>query len=471
MADTFPENFLWGGAVAANQCEGAYLEDGKGLSIQDVMPQGVVGPVTDGPTKDNLKQTGTDFYHQYESDIRLLAGMGFKVFRTSIAWSRIFPGGDETEPNEAGLAFYDRVFDTCRSFGIEPLVTLSHYETPLHLARTYGGWKDRRLVDFYLRYCETVFRRYKNKVKYWITFNEINSVWHFPFMSAAVPAAAKDLSEQEKYQIAHHEFVVSAKATELLHSIIPDGKMGCMVLGTPNYPMTPNPDDIIAMMEKDRECLFFADVHARGAYPAYAKKKWERENIQIQMEPGDEEILKNTVDFISFSYYMSKCVAAEPSKYQTGEGNLITGIKNPYLNQSEWGWQIDPQGLRYILNVLYDRYQKPLFVAENGLGATDELVPDGEGGYTVEDDYRINYLNDHLVQIRKAIEDGVEVLGYTAWGCIDLISASRGQMRKRYGFVYVDRNDDGTGTLARYKKKSYDWYREVIATNGASLKE
>lgn len=400
-----------------------------------------------------------------------MAGMGFRILRISIAWSRIFPMGDEETPNEAGLAFYDRVFDTCRAYGIEPLVTLSHYETPLHLAQKYNGWVSRSLIDFYLRYCETVFRRYKDKVKYWITFNEINSLWRFPFVSAAVRTPVKELLEQEKYQIAHHEFVASARGVKLLHTIIPDGKIGCMVLGTPNYPMTPNPDDMIAMMERDRECLFFADVHARGQYPAYVKKKWERENIRIHMEPGDEEDLKNTVDFISFSYYMSKCVAADPSPYQTGEGNLITGIRNPYLSQSEWGWQIDPQGLRYILNALYDRYQKPLFVAENGLGATDELIPTGDGGFTVEDDYRINYLNDHLVELRKAIEDGVEVLGYTAWGCIDLISASRGQMKKRYGFVYVDRNDDGSGTLKRYKKRSYEWYREVIATDGANLRE
>lgn len=470
MKPSFPEGFLWGGAIAANQCEGAYLEGGKGLSIQDVMPQGVVGPVTEGPTEDNLKQIGTDFYHRYEEDIRLLAGMGFKVFRMSIAWSRIFPMGDEESPNEEGLSFYDRVFDTCRHYGIEPLVTLSHYETPLHLARQYNGWKSRRMIDFYLRYCETVFRRYRDKVKYWITFNEINSLWHFPFMSAAVCASAAELTEQEKYQIAHHEFVASARATELLHAVIPEGKMGCMVLGTPNYPMSPNPDDMITMMEKDRESLFFADVQVRGAYPSYARKKWAREGISVVMEPGDEEALRHTVDFISFSYYMSKCAAANPSLYQQGEGNLITGIRNPYLKQSEWGWQIDPQGLRYILNVLYDRYQKPLFVAENGLGATDKLVPDGNGGFTVEDGYRIEYLNDHLVQVAKAIEDGVEVWGYTAWGCIDLVSASRGQMKKRYGFIYVDRNEDGSGSLARYKKKSYDWYKEAIATNGESLK-
>lgn len=470
MEKTFPEGFLWGGAIAANQCEGAYDEDGKGLSIQDVMPKGVVGAVTEAPTPDNLKQTGIDFYHRYEEDIRMLAGMGFKVFRLSIAWSRIFPCGDEEVANEKGLAFYDRVFDVCHQYGIEPLVTLSHYETPLHLARTYRGWLDRRMIGFYLHYCETVFQRYRDKVKYWITFNEINSLWHFPFMSAAVPDLAEELSEQDKYQIAHHEFVASARATELLHRMIPDGKMGCMVLGTPNYPMTPRPDDVIAAMEKDRENLFFADVHVRGCYPSYIRKRWKRENIQVRMEPGDEEVLKNTVDFISFSYYMSKCAATDPSIYEAGGGNLITGIKNPYLKQSEWGWQIDPQGLRYILNTLYDRYQKPLFVAENGLGAVDEFHMPEKGSPAVEDDYRIEYLNDHLVQLKKAIDDGVEVLGYTAWGCIDLISASRGQMKKRYGFIYVDRKDDGSGTLARYKKKSYDWYKEVIATNGASLK-
>lgn len=471
MAFTFPENFLWGGAVAANQCEGAYLEDGKGLSIQDFMPKGIVGPVSEEPVPENMKLVGIDFYHRYKEDIRLFGEMGFKVFRMSIAWSRIFQKGDELEPNEAGLAFYDSVFDECLKYGIEPLVTLSHYETPYHLAREYDGWRDRRLVGFFERYCRTVFTRYKNKVKYWMTFNEINSIWHFPLMGAGIWTPKEKLSKQDLFQAAHHELVASALAVKLCHEIIPDAKIGCMVLGALNYPMTPDPNDMIAMQERDRDVMFFTDVHARGKYPSYTGKLLKEAGATIHMEEGDEEILKNTVDFVSFSYYMSKCTAADPYKYEASSGNLTRSVKNPYLKESQWHWPIDPQGLRYTLNYFYDRYQKPLFVAENGLGAVDELVMGEDGVPTVYDDYRIEYMNDHLVELGKAIEDGVEVLGYTSWGCIDLVSASTAQLKKRYGFIYVDRNDDGSGTLNRYKKKSFDWYKEVIATNGKSLKE
>ena len=466
---SFPGGFLWGGALAANQCEGAYDQDGKGLSIQDIMPRGVVGPIAEGPTEDNLKLVGTDFYHRYEEDIALMAEMGFKAFRMSIAWSRIFPNGDDEQPNEAGLAFYDRVFDCLKQHGIEPIVTLSHYETPLHLARCYDGWRSRELVGFFERYCRTVFGRYGDRVKYWMTFNEINALWHFPLMGAGVMTPKDQMSDQDRYQTAHHEFVASARATRLLHEMVPDAKMGCMVLGALSYPMTPQPDDMIAMMEADRNVMFFSDVQARGYYPSYITKRWERDGIVIHMEPGDEEELRNTVDYVSFSYYMSKCTAADCSQYDKGRGNLTTGVKNPYLQESEWGWQIDPIGLRYTLNYFYDRYQKPLLVAENGLGAIDELVDDGNGGMTVKDDYRIAYLRDHLLELERALADGVDVIGYTAWGCIDCVSASTAQLKKRYGFVYVDRNDDGKGTLDRYRKKSFDWYRDVIASNGTAL--
>ena len=465
----FPKNFLWGGAVAANQCEGAYNIDGKGLSIQDIMPKGIVGPTTEEPTEDNLKLVGIDFYHRYAEDIKLFAEMGFKVFRLSIAWSRIFPNGDELEPNEAGLAFYDKVFDECLKYGIEPLVTLSHYETPLHLARQYDGWRSRELITFFERYCRTVFIRYKDKVKYWLTFNEINCILHYPLMAAGVMTPKDELTTQDLYQTAHHELVASALAVKIGHEINPEFKIGCMVIGLPNYPMTPNPDDIIKMMEEDRANMFFTDVHVRGKYPSYTKKLLEKLNIQLDITPEDEEILKHTVDFLSFSYYMTKCVAKDESKYDQISGNMSLGIPNPYLQASDWGWQIDPQGLRYMLNYFYDRYQIPLFIVENGLGAVDELVIGEDGQPTVNDDYRINYLNDHLVEVAKAIEDGVELMGYTTWGCIDLVSASTAELKKRYGFIYVDRQQDGSGTLNRYKKKSFNWYKEVIITNGASL--
>ena len=469
--NTFPENFLWGGAVAANQCEGAYLEDGKGLSVQDVLPHGLRGARTEEPTPDNLKLEGIDFYHRYKEDIRLFAEMGFKVFRTSIAWSRIFPEGDEKEPNEKGLQFYDELFDECHKYGLEPLVTISHYETPLGLAKKYDGWRNRKLIGFFENYCRTIFSRYRGKVKYWLTFNEINSLLHAPFMSGGIMTDKEKLTEQDLYQAIHHELVASAMAVKLGHELMPGAKIGCMILGITAYPLTPDPDDIIATMLKDRETMLFADIHARGKYPAYLLNYFKEHGIEIQMEPGDEEMLKHTVDFISFSYYSSICETVHTELGVSTGGNLSRGYKNPYLKASDWGWQIDPKGLRYTLNKLYDRYQLPLFIVENGLGAVDELVTLENGEKTVLDDYRIDYLRQHLLQVREAIHDGVELMGYTSWGCIDLVSASTAEMKKRYGYIYVDRNDDGSGTFERYRKKSFGWYKHVIETNGAALDE
>ncbi|MDB8711808.1 glycoside hydrolase family 1 protein [[Ruminococcus] gnavus] len=470
MKPMFPDHFLWGGAVAANQCEGAYLEDGKGLSIQDVMPRGIMNPPTETPTEDNMKLIGIDFYHRYKEDIKLFAEMGFQVFRTSIAWSRIFPNGDEKEPNEKGLQFYDDLFDECHKYGIEPLVTISHYETPLYLARKYDGWIDRRMIGFFETYVRTIFNRYKDKVKYWLTFNEINSVLHVPFMSGAICTPKEQLSLQDLYQAIHHELVASALAVKIGHEIMPEAKLGCMILGAPIYPMTSNPDDVLKAMKAEQQNYYFADVQVRGTYPKYMDSYLEEHQVKIHMEPGDEEILRNTVDFISFSYYSSTCESAGPN-LENVQGNLMGGIKNPYLPESEWGWQIDPKGLRYLLNQLYDRYQKPLFIVENGLGAVDKLIKGENGEWTVQDDYRISYLDAHIREMANAIADGVELMGYTTWGCIDLVSASTAQLKKRYGFIYVDRNDDGTGTLKRYKKKSFDWYKNVIATNGKCLLE
>ena len=459
----FPKNFLWGGAVAANQCEGAYQEDGKGLSVQDVLPRGIRGSRTKLPTEENLKLEAIDFYHRYPQDIKMFAEMGFKVFRTSIAWSRIFPKGDEEQPNEAGLEFYE-----CRKYGIEPLVTLSHYETPLYLAETYNGWTDRRMIGFYERYVRTVFKRYRGKVKYWLTFNEINSLLHAPFMSGGI-ANMQGLTEQDLYQAAHHELVASALATKIGHEMMPDAMIGCMILSMPTYPLTPSPDDVIAAMDAEHRNYFYGDVHVRGKYPGYMKRYFREHGIQIQFAPEDEEILKNTVDFVSFSYYMSVCATSDPEKQKKGLGNLLGGVPNPTLKASDWGWQIDPKGLRYVLNMFYDRYQKPLFIVENGLGAVDVLVEDENGNKTVEDDYRIQYLKDHLIQVGEAVQDGVEIMGYTSWGCIDVVSASTAELKKRYGYIYVDRNDDGSGTLERYKKKSFYWYKDVISSNGEKL--
>lgn len=464
----FPDGFLWGGATAANQIEGAYDADGKGLSVQDVMPRGISGPRSETPTADNLKLVGIDHYHRYAEDIALFAEMGFGVYRFSIAWSRIFPKGDETEPNEAGLAFYERILDELEKHGIEPLVTISHYETPLHLAEQYGGWTNRELIGFYERYARTLFERFGSRVKYWLTFNEINSLLHAPFMSGGIPIPEGGVPEQQLYQAMHHELVASARATRIAREVAPEAKVGCMVLSMPIYPLTPSPDDAVAVMEADHGNLVYGDVHTRGAYPGYFLRTLREKGIELDITDQDRDDLTNTVDFVSFSYYMSIAETADPSKKVAGEGNIMGGVSNPTLEASEWGWQIDPVGLRLVLNQFWDRWQKPLFIVENGLGARDQLV-EVDGEKTVVDDYRIAYLNDHLVQVGEAIEDGVEVLGYTSWGCIDIVSASTAQLSKRYGFIYVDRGDDGTGSLDRYRKKSFGWYADVIRSNGASL--
>ncbi len=462
---TFPEGFLWGGATAANQIEGAYNEDGKGLSIQDVLPEGGTRPSVEAPTRDNLKLEAIDFYHRYAEDIALFAEMGFTTYRFSIAWSRIFPRGDEAKPNEEGLAFYDRVLDELEKHNIEPLVTLSHYETPLALAREYGGWRSRELIDFYANYATTVFNRYKGRIRYWLTFNEINAVLHMPFQAGGIEVPRAELTESELYQAIHHELVASALVTRIAHEVDPGNQVGCMILAAPRYGMTPDPADQRAAQKAAQMDYAFGDIHVRGYYPSYLLRHFRDNDIQLEITDVDREILKNTVDFVSFSYYMSVTETATPEKYVVGEGNIIGGVTNPTLASSEWGWEIDPVGLRIVLNDYWDRWQKPLFIVENGLGAKDELV-DG----TVDDSYRINYLNDHLVQVGEAIDDGVFLLGYTTWGPVDLVSASTAQLSKRYGFIYVDRNDDGTGTQKRYRKRSFDWYKEVIATNGGSLR-
>lgn len=472
----FREDFLWGGATAANQCEGAYLEGGRGLANVDVMPAGVDRfSVGSGEMKmfrcdDDHFYPGheaIDMYHNYKEDIALLAGMGFKCYRLSIAWSRIFPKGDELEPNEAGLQFYDNLFDECLKYGIEPLVTICHFDVPMHLIETIGSWRSRQMIDHYVHYCEVIFKRYKNKVKYWLTFNEINMILHFPFMGAGLCFEEGENKQQVKYVAAHHELIASALATKIGHEINPEFKIGCMLAAGNTYANTCHPADVWKSMEKDRENYFFIDVQSRGEYPAYALKQLEREGIEIPFEEGDVEILKNhTVDFISFSYYSSRLTSADPEVNKTTDGNAFETLKNPYLEASEWGWQIDPLGLRITMNALYDRYQKPLFIVENGLGAVD--VPDANG--YVKDDYRIDYLREHIKAMKEAVElDGVDLIGYTTWGCIDLVSAGTGEMKKRYGFIYVDKDNDGNGTLKRSKKKSYDWYKKVIESNGEQL--
>ncbi|MBC7004694.1 6-phospho-beta-glucosidase [Photobacterium sp. BZF1] len=459
----FPKDFLWGGAIAANQVEGAYNLDGKGLSTSDMLPSGILSPhQTREERMAGIKDVAIDFYHRYPEDISLFKEMGFNCLRLSIAWSRIFPNGDELEPNEAGLAYYDRIFDELAKHDITPFVTLSHYEMPYALVENYGGWADRKLIEFFERYVSAVFERYKEKVKLWLTFNEINMSLHAPFTGVGLQ---EDASEQAIYQAIHHQLVANAKAVKLCQRIIPDGKIGNMLLGAINYPYTCNPDDVIAAMQENNKWLFFGDVQTRGKYPGYMLRYFRENNIEIAMADGDlEAIASASVDFISFSYYASGCASADPKQKEVG--NIVDSVPNPYLEKSQWGWLIDPKGLRILLNFLYDRYQKPLFIVENGLGARDEIDENGE----IQDDYRIKYLNDHLVQAREALLDGVELMGFTSWGPIDLVANSTAEMSKRYGFIYVDRHDNGTGSLERKRKKSFSWYQEVINTQGRSLK-
>ncbi|EKN5912878.1 TPA: 6-phospho-beta-glucosidase [Yersinia enterocolitica] len=471
---TFPDGFLWGGALAANQAEGACFEGGKGLTTVDMIPHGEhrlavkLGQEKRFTLRDHEfypSHQAIDFYHRYKEDIALMAEMGFTVFRTSIAWSRIYPNGDELTPNAEGIAFYRDLFNECKKHNIEPLVTLCHFDVPMHLVTEYGSWRNRKMVEFFTRYARTCFEAFDGLVKYWLTFNEINILLHSPFSGAGLVFEPNENQEQVKYQAAHHELLASALATKIAHEVNPENQVGCMLAGGNFYPRTCKPEDVWAALEKDRENLFFIDVQARGAYPAYTKRLFREKGISIATQVGDDDILKYTVDFVSFSYYASRCASADMNDHNSSAANIVKSLKNPHIQASEWGWGIDPLGLRITMNMMYDRYQKPLFLVENGLGAKDEINPQGE----IEDDYRISYLREHIKAMAEAIDDGIPVIGYTSWGCIDLVSASTGEMSKRYGFVYVDRDDLGKGSLARKKKKSFYWYKKVIASNGADL--
>ncbi len=475
----FRKDFLWGGATAANQFEGAWDVDGKGPSVSDMCTNGShTSPkwVTTTIKPDRLypSHEAIDFYHHYEGDIALFAEMGFKTFRMSINWTRIFPTGMEDEPNEKGLAFYDRVFDCCKKHGIEPLVTISHYELPYALVEKYNGWEGREVIDCFMKYCKVIFERYQDKVKYWLTFNEINTCT-MP-MGALLncgtirgyegPTDQIPDNKQERYQALHHMFVASALAVKYAHDNYPQFVMGNMICFVTSYPSTCDPADVVANQQQmNMNNWFCSDVQVRGEYPGYAQRFFDENGIVIHKEPGDDEILKQgTVDLYTFSYYMSNCITTHKDAQQS-DGNIIAGFKNPYLASSDWGWQIDPQGLRYTLNEIYGRYGLPMMVVENGLGAYDEKDENGQ----IHDSYRIDYLRQHIEQMREAVKDGVDLLGYTPWGCIDLVSASTGEMAKRYGFIYVNKFDDGTGDLSRERKDSFFWYKKVIESNGEDL--
>ena len=484
----FPEGFLWGGATAANQFEGGWREGGKGLSVSDVARAHLDADVTNYKAHNTIttadierglkelddevnypKRHGSDFYHHYKEDIALMAEMGFKVYRMSIAWSRIYPNGDDEYPNEEGLKFYDNVFDELKKYNIEPLVTMSHYKPPLNIVLNYDGWYSREVIDMFTKYVTTICTRYKDKVKYWLTFNEVDSMIRHPYTTGGLIQdrfPGKNF-EEVIFQAMHHQFVASALATKICHEIIPGSMVGCMLTKLTYYPYTCKPEDILAAQQKMRSTYAYSDTQVFGVYPAYLLSHFENNNIHIVKGENDDEIMqKYPVDFVSFSYYSSSCEAGSYEGLEVTPGNTIMALKNPYIPASDWGWQIDPIGLRVSLVDLYDRYRKPLFIVENGLGAKDILTEDKK----VHDDYRIEYLREHFKCMSDAIyEDGVELLGYTSWACIDLVSESTKQMSKRYGYIYVDADDYGRGTYNRYRKDSFFWYKHVIETNGEEL--
>ena len=476
---SLPKDFLWGGALAAHQFEGGVLDTTKGLSVADVMTGGNVSTprvITDG-VKEGLyypNHIGIDFYHHYKEDIKLFAEMGFKCFRTSIAWTRIFPLGDEEQPDEEGLQFYDDVFDELLKYGIEPVITLSHFEMPYHLAKEYGGFMNRKTVDFFVKFAEVCFKRYKNKVKYWMTFNEINNQMNFVndiygWTNSGAHFGNYDNPEEAMYQCAHHTLVASAKAVKIGKEINPDFLIGNMISMVPFYPYSCSPKDQLLAQQLMHDRFFFSDVQCRGHYPAYALKMFERKRFNINITDEDKKALsEGTVDYIGFSYYMSNTVNSNSIKdvSTTTDGSSEHSVKNPYIKETDWGWAIDPEGLRYVLNQFYERYELPMFIVENGFGAIDKKEEDG----SCHDSYRIDYLRAHIEQMKKAVEeDEVNLMGYTPWGCIDCISFTTGEMKKRYGFIYVDRDNEGNGTLERSKKDSYEWYKKVIASNGEVL--
>ena len=471
------KDFLWGGAVAAHQLEGGWQEGGKGVSIADVMTAGANGvnrEITDGVIagKNYPNHEAIDFYHHYKDDIRLFAEMGFKCFRTSIAWTRIFPTGEEETPNEEGLKFYDDMFDTCHQYGIEPVITLSHFEMPFHLVEKYGGFRSRSCIELFVRFAKACFERYKDKVTYWMTFNEINNQANFEsdwstFTNSGLRFADGEDKEKLMYQAAHYELVASAQAIRIGREINPKFQIGCMIAMTPIYPYSCNPDDMMMATVGMQRRFWFSDVHVRGHYPNYMKAYFARKGYDLDITAQDEADLKvGTVDYIGFSYYMSFAVKAGADNPQYDYLEEKVRVENPYVKASDWGWPIDPKGLRYSLNWLYERYELPLFIVENGLGAYDKAGEDG----IIHDTYRIEYLKQHIAAMKECVEmDGVDLMGYTPWGCIDLVSAGTGEMEKRYGFIYVDKDNKGNGTLGRGKKESFGWFRHVIETNGEEL--
>lgn len=489
MSHAFPDNFLWGGATSAHQFEGGYENGSRGLAVPEMMTGGsrteprLITHEVDSKLYYPSHQA-VDFYHRYKEDIALYAEMGFKVFRMSINWARLFPTGEEEKPDPAGIEFYHNVFDELKKYDIQPLVTLSHYEMPYPLARKYHGWSNREVIPHFLHYCKTVFNEYKDDVKLWLTFNELNVLLMgtygningggiVPETDMCPVGVAVKVDEswdipQLRYDAVHHQVLASALAVKMAHEINPENKVGCMLLGRVAYPYTCKPEDALKAQEVMRKANYYVgDAQARGRYPAFAKALWKSEGVYVDVTEEDARIMsEGTVDFISFSYYSSTTATDDPT-IPVAQGNMMRGPGNPYLETSQWGWTIDPEGLHWYMNELYDRYEKPLFIVENGLGAEDKVEEDG----SIHDPYRIDYMKQHVRAMKEAMDEGVELIGYTVWGCTDLISASTGEMDKRYGLVYVDKQNDGSGDLSRHRKDSFYWYKDLIASNGTSAFE
>lgn len=479
MTNKMPTDFLWGGAIAAHQAEGAWNIDGRGISIADVMTAGGNGihrEITKGVIAGKYypNHEAIDFYHHYKEDIQLFKELGLKCFRTSISWSRIFPKGNEETPNEAGLQFYDDLFDELLKNGIEPVITLSHFEMPYAIYEEYGGFANKAVIPLFVKFAKCVFERYQNKVKYWMTFNEINNQADGQEAVHVWTNSAMIIEEEEKkealvFQAGINELIASAAAIIEGKAINPDFQIGCMMAYVPVYPYSCHPDDLMASVKINERRYFYSDIHVRGKVPNYAKKYWEQKNIQITLSKEEEAILKaGTVDYIGFSYYMSGAVTTLPTieGHPTKDVPQAKMVSNPYIGASDWGWPVDPVGLRYVLNTVYERYDLPLFIVENGFGAYDERTEENQ----IHDSYRSDYLRHHIEQLKKAVlEDGVPVIGYTPWGVIDIVSFGSGEMEKRYGMIYVDKDNQGQGTLKRLKKDSFAWYQKVIASNGEEL--
>ncbi|MBR4444764.1 MAG: family 1 glycosylhydrolase [Solobacterium sp.] len=487
----FPENFLWGGAVAANQWEGGWNLGGRGPAMTDVTTGGSVKErrkITyidkDGnhctldrheklpggakyavlPEYHYPNHEAVDGYHHYKEDIALFGEMGFKQFRMSISWSRLYPTGLENEPNKEGVEFYRDMFKEMHKHGIEPLVTIWHFDTPLYLEEHCGGWLNRETIDHFVRYATTCFREYKGLVHNWLTFNEINNTMPDPIFHGNL----SDEAFSEACQHLHYQFVASAKAVQIGHAIDPTNQIGCMICGICYYPGTCDPADILENRHRWEEKIFYCgDVQCKGYYPTFAERIWKEHNVDLDITEEDlEDLARGTVDMYTFSYYMSQNVTTHKDVEIVG-GNMSAGAKNPYLEYSDWGWSTDPSGLDYYLEMIYDRYELPIMVVENGLGAYDTVEEDG----SIHDPFRIDYYRKHIQAMDKALAAGVDLIGYTTWGCIDVVSAGTGEMRKRYGFIYVDMDDEGKGTMARSRKDSFYWYKKVIASNGNDLSD